>query len=309
MNASDVALTAVQLVVGIIAAPLLPGIIQRVKAQLQGRRGASIFQPYREVARLWSKTTFLPMGTSIVYRLAPVVVGAALLCALLVIAPAGSAAASPLGHDMIVLVGLLVLARFAVTLSAWDTESGFSLMGAARDLTIAVSIEALLLTTLVVAALPAGSTDLRDISTASQGFQTWSTSTRWCALIAFILVIIAETGRQPIDNPDTHLELTMIHEGPLLEYSGRDLAFLQWAAAARHWIVIALAADVFLPHGQEGPLRIVTFVMSALGIAVGLAVTETFFAKMRILRAPAFVASGLVIALIGFSSWFLRAAS
>ena len=113
---------------------------------------------------------------------------------------------------------------------------------------IAVFGEALLLLALLVAALPAHGTDLRAMSAAAAGGQIWSTPAHWCGAFAFALVILVETGRQPIDNPDTHLELTMIHEGPLLEYAGRDLALLQWAAAARHWVVLVLGADLFLPH-------------------------------------------------------------
>ena len=123
------------------------------------------------------------------------------------------------------LVGLLALARFAIAAAAWDTGNGFALMGAARDLMIAVFGEALLVLALLVAALPAHSTDLRgDERARPAGAHIWSEPAHWCGAIAFALVILVETGRQPIDNPDTHLELTMIHEGPLLEYAGRDLA-------------------------------------------------------------------------------------
>ncbi len=146
------------------------------------------------------------------------------------------------------LVGLLALARFSLALSSWDTGSGFALMASARDLTIAVVGEALLLLALLLVAATAASTDLVSISTATAGSAVWSEPGHWCAAVAFGLALLVETGRQPIDNPDTHLELTMIHEGPLLEYGGRDLAMLQWTAAARHWIFLVLGASIFLPH-------------------------------------------------------------
>ena len=136
------------------------------------------------------------------------------------------------------LVGLLALARFALAAAAWDTGSGFALMGAARDLMIAVFGEALLVLALLVAALPAHSTDLRAMSAAAAGRAHLERAGALVRRVAFALVILVETGRQPIDNPDTHLELTMIHEGPLLEYAGRDLAFLQWAGGGRHWVVL-----------------------------------------------------------------------
>ena len=168
---------------------------------------------------------------------------------MLLVPVASAAPDSGVGHDALVLVGLLALARFAVAAAAWDVANGFALMGASRDLTIAVFVEATLVLALAVAALVAGTTDLaRDGRRARPGPSVWSSPALALAAVAFALVVVAETGRQPIDNPDTHLELTMIHEGPLLEYAGRDLALLQWAAAARHWLVLVLAAQVFLPH-------------------------------------------------------------
>src|SRR5205823_8531681 len=121
-------------------------------------------------------------------------------------------------------------------------------MGASRDLTISVSVEATLVLTLAAAALIAGTTDLAAMIAGTAGSGVWSGPALGLAAVGFALVVVAETGRQPVDNPDTHLELTMVHEGPLLEYAGRDLAYLQWAAAARHWLMLVLAAQVFLPH-------------------------------------------------------------
>ena len=233
------ALAAILQLLGVALAPLLPGSIQALKARLQGRRGPSPWQPYRTLRRLWGKSAVDPEGTGVVYRLAPPVVAACLLAALVIVPIAGRAGDFGLGHDALVLVGLLALARFALAAAAWDTGSGFALMGAARDLMIAVFGEALLVLALLVAALPAHSTDLRAMSAAASGGAIWSGPAHWCGAFAFALVILVETGRQPIDNPDTHLELTMIHEGPLLEYAGRDLAFIQWAAAARHWVAAA----------------------------------------------------------------------
>jgi formate hydrogenlyase subunit 4 len=212
---------------------------------------------------------------------------------------AGRAGNFGLGHDALVLVGLLALARFVLAAAAWDTGSGFALMGAARDLMIAVFGEALLVLALLVAALPAHSTDLRAMGAAASGGAIWSGPAHWCGAIAFALVILVETGRQPIDNPDTHLELTMIHEGPLLEYAGRDLAFIQWAAAARHWVLLLLGAELFLPHGHAFGAGVGLLVAGVVGLCAALAVIETAEAKMRILRVPALLGFGCVIALAG----------
>jgi formate hydrogenlyase subunit 4 len=281
------------LLAGIVLAPLLPGTIQTLKARAQGRRGTSPLQPYRMYKRLWGKSAVDPAGTGPVYRIAPALVAACLLGALALLPISG---ALGLGHDAFALVGLLALARFALAASAWDTGNGFALMGAARDLSLAVFVEALLALALLLAAQPAHSTDLLAMRDAAGGL--WDEPAHWCALLAFALVIVAETGRQPVDNPDTHLELTMIHEGPLLEYAGRDLAYLHWAAAARHWVVLVLAAELFLPRG--GPLGLAA---ALLGLCVALAAVETAQAKMRILRVPALLGLGVLVALAGAGAW------
>src|SRR5436305_4015431 len=118
------------------------------------------------------------------------------------------------------------------------------------------------------------------------GTDIWSSPALGLGAVAFALVLVAETGRQPFDNPDTHLELTMIHEGPLLEYAGRDLAYLQWAAAARHWLVLVLAAQVFLPHPHAVWLQLAVLPLALIALCAALAIVETLLAKMRILLVP-----------------------
>ena len=286
----------IALLASIVLAPLLPGTIQTLKAFAQGRRGASPLQPYRTLRRLWGKSAVDPEGTTAVYRVAPALTAVCLLAALALLPDAGVG----LGHDAFVLIGLLALARFAVAAAAWDTGNGFALMGAARDLALAVFAEALLVLALLLAAQPAHTTDLAAMSAAAAGIDVWREPSHWCALLAFALVVVAETGRQPVDNPDTHLELTMIHEGPLLEYAGRDLAYLQWAAAARHWVVLVLAAQLALPHGTSSLL---TLAPALLGLCVVLAAVETTQAKMRILRVPALLGLGALVALVGVGAW------
>jgi formate hydrogenlyase subunit 4 len=288
---------------GILLAPLLPGTIQALKARLQGRRGASPLQPYRTLKRLWRKSTVDPAGTGPVYRLAPALLAACLLAALVLLPIGGRSGDLGLGHDAFVLVGLLALARFALAAAAWDTGNGFALMGAARDLMFAVFVEALLALTLLLAAQPAQSTDLVAMSVAAAGSDIWQQPAHWCGLLAFALVVLAETGRQPVDNPDTHLELTMIHEGPLLEYAGRDLAYLQWAAAARHWVVLVLACELFLPHWGPFGLRLLLLAAGLTVLCAALALAETAQAKMRTLRVPGLLGLGAVIALAGAGSW------
>lgn len=278
------------LLAGIVLAPLLPGTIQTAKAFAQGRRGTSPLQPYRTLKRLWGKSAVDPLGAGPIYRVAPAVAAAALLVALATIATGG---------DALTLVGLFALARAAVAAAAWDTGNGFALMGAARDLALAVFAEALFVLALLLVAQPAHSTDFDAIRAATAGWDIWREPSHWCALLAFALVIVAETGRQPIDNPDTHLELTMIHEGPLLEYAGRDLAYLHWVAAVRHWIVLTLGALLLLPHAGT----LATLVVALPALCLVLAAAETAQAKMRILRVPALLGLGALIALTGAATW------
>lgn len=305
MSAETAVAGAAQILGGFALAPLLPGLVQHWKARLQGRRGSTPLQPYRELLRLWGKSTVSPEGASAVYRLAPSVVAAAVTASVLVVPAAEAAPSWGLGHDALLLVGLLALARFAVVLSAWDTGNGFALMGASRDLTLSVFVEATLVLSLAVAALLAGSTDLPTVVAATAGTHAWTSPALGLAAIAFALVTVAETGRQPVDNPDTHLELTMIHESPLLEYGGRDLAYLQWAAAVRHWLVLVLAAQVFLPHptGVWWQLAILPLVLILLCAALALA--ETLVAKMRILLVPRLLAAGAAAALLGIATWLV----
>lgn len=302
MSGLDAMVLGIQ-VAGVGLAPVVPGGVQALKARLQGRRGPGALQPYRELRRLWRRSAVDPVGAGVIYRVTPPLVAAALAVCLLVVPVAARGTSWPVGHDLVLVVALLALARFALAVSAWDTGGGFGLMAAARDLTFAVFGEALLMSVVLLASLPAGSTDLRAMWAASSGSEIWAEPAHWCGAIAMGLVVLLETGRQPIDNPDTHLELTMIHEGPLLEYAGRDLAFLQWAAGARHWVVVVLAAGLFLPHPPALWTGLAALVAGVVALVGALALVETWQAKMRLLRVPALLLAGVGVAVLGLVSW------
>jgi len=303
MSGLTAASGAVQLAAGLLLAPLLPGLVQHWKARLQGRRGRSPLQPYGELRRLWGKSSVDVEGATMVYRLAPPLTAAALAAAILLVPVCRAAPNLGVGHDVIVLAGLLALARFALAAASWDVANGFALMGASRDLTISVFVEISLILAVTVPALIAGTTDLRGMIAATAGSHPWSTPSLALAALAFAVVTVAETGRQPIDNPDTHLELTMIHEGPLLEYAGRDLAFLQWAAAARHWLVLVIGAQVFLPHPAAGWWELASLPLVLLVLCGGLALLESAVAKVRVLVVPRLVGVSALIALLGIVTW------
>ena len=305
MSGSTILAGAIQIIGGVVLAPLLPGLTQTFKARLQGRRGTSPLQPYRELRRLWSRSMVDPEGTTVLYRVAPLVVAACLAIALLLVPVGGRSLAWPTGHDALLLVGLLALARFALAAASWDTGSGFSLMSASRDLMLSVSAEGLLLLAVVLMALPAGSTDLLALSDAGTGSAIWGLPAHWLALVAFALVVLVEIGRQPIDNPDTHLELTMIHEGPLLEYAGRDLAYLQWAGAARHWVMLALTIELLAPRPMGFVGRLVVLAVGLPVLCAMLAVVETWLAKMRLLRVPRLLAVATGLCFLGLVTWLI----
>jgi formate hydrogenlyase subunit 4 len=303
MSSVAAAAGAVQMVGGIALAPLLPGLVQHWKARLQGRRGPTPLQPYRELRRLWGKSGVDVAGTTAVYRLAPPIAAASLLTAILLVPAAEVAPNWGVGHDVLALAGLLALARFAVAAASWDVGNGFALMGASRDLTMSVFVEIGLILSVGAAALISGSTDMRAMVSATAGTHVWSSPALALAAIAFAVVTVAETGRQPVDNPDTHLELTMMHEGPLLEYAGRDLAYLHWASAARHWLVLLLAAEIFLPHASGAWWQLGSLPFVAVAWCGLLALIETLVARTRILLVPRLLGASGVLALLAVVAW------
>ena len=305
MTAQTVTVAVVQVVGGLALSPLLVGVTQQAKARLQGRRGPGPLQPYRELHRLWGKSGVDVEGTTFVYRLAPVIVAAALGAAILLVPVAAGAPRLGVGQDALVLAGLLALSRLVICVAAWDTSNGFALQGASRDLTLSVFVEGALVLALAVAALVAGTTDLAGMIAGTSGGSPWTTPALALGAVAFALVVAAETGRQPVDNPDTHLELTMIHEGPVLEYAGRDQAYLQWGLAARHWLVLVLAAQVFLPHLGDVWLQLAALPVVLVVLCAVLALAETLVAKMRILLVPRLLAAGATAALLGIASWLV----
>ncbi len=293
----------IQLVGGILLCPLLPGLIQKVKAILQGRQGPDIFQPYRELRRLWGKSTVKVEGTTFIYQLAPSIACAVMVMAVLIVPISNVSPSWGIGHDAFLLVGIIALGRFFMIGAAWDTQNGFGLMGASRDGTISIFAEAALVLSLTACALESGSSDLRVIIQSSAGGGDWASPVLPLALMAFCLVALAEVGRQPIDNPDTHLELTMIHEGPLLEYAGRDLAYLQWNASARHWVVLTLMVEVFLPHAKSTLLQLVALPVELIILCIVIATIETVIVKMRVLVVPRLLGIGTLTALMAIVAW------
>jgi formate hydrogenlyase subunit 4 len=303
----DLPLLLVNLGLALVLAPFLNGLIKTAKAGWQNRRGPGILQPWFDVWKYLGRESVVSQHASWLFTTAPYVYFAAHLAAAGLVPMV--IARSPLGGvgDVIVLVGLLALARFALALAALDTASNFGGMGTSRELAFAALVEPALLLALFALALPAGSTALG----ALVGTATVNVP-HVLALGALFIVAIAETGRLPVDNPDTHLELTMAHEGMLLEYAGRPLGLLLWATHIKQLVVLSLIAALFFPWGiahDPSPLALVlglmTYLLKLGLLAVALVLVETTNVKLRIFRVPELLGAASMLGLLAVTSLYL----
>src|SRR5512145_3316850 len=296
---THVARTVAQAALVVLAAPLVTGFVQKLKARLQCRRGASVWQPYRDLAKLLRKGTVQSDTASPFFRAVPVLVLAATVTTAALVpvlwAPA-DAAALPLG-DAILLVALLALARFLLAVGALDAGGAFGGMGASREMTVGLLVEPALMLVVFSVAVVGGTTDLGELAARRSDLSAMSwRAPDLLAFFAMLVLTIAETGRIPVDNPDTHLELTMLHEGMLLEHSGPGLACLVWASHVKQIVVISLVAALFSPLGlarssapAELGVALLAFAAKTAVIATFLAVVESSYAKLRFFRVPQFL--------------------
>jgi formate hydrogenlyase subunit 4 len=299
--------------VAVAMAPALVGFIRWLKARLQGRRGAAPWQPYFELRKLFGKEAVVSHTASWLFTAAPFIVfGTSVVVASfvpLVVAPASSFVAG----DLFGAVYLLLLGTFVLALAALDTGSPFGGMGASREMTVVALTEPTVALSIVALALNAGSTSFPQIvarTLAAPG--TALGPGHLLAFAALFIVTLAETGRLPVDNPSTHLELTMIHEAMVLEYSGPYLALVEWGAALKLLVFLALAANLFMPWGiaqSFSPLALLGGVASLMGklalLATAIAVLETRVAKLRLFRVPELLSASFVLALLAVVSTFL----
>ncbi len=295
------------------AAPLLVGVVRWLKSRLLGRRGAHPMQPWRDLLKLLRKRPVLADGASLISRAAPyLALGATLLAAALVPSFAFGMALAPMA-DLLLIGGLLALARVALALNGHDAGTPFGGLGAAREMTFAVFAEPALLVCVMVFAVLIGSTNLNAIGHGlADGQMGWRVSLLF-ALVALTAVALAENARVPVDNPATHLELTMVHEAMLLEASGRHLALWEMQAALKLLVWLGLLAALFLPFGTAAPgsgpfawvLGLLLWVAKIGLLALALAVFESAIAKMRVLRVPEFLGAALMLALLAAALIFV----
>lgn len=298
------ALALAQLALLVALAPGVNGVIKRIKAILQGRHGPPVLQPYFDLVKLLRKDAVVSEHSSALFRWVPAVYASAFATAGLLLPVLWSPA--PLGGrgDAIVLVGLFALARFALALAGLDTGSAFGGMGSSREVAIAALAEPAVLLAIFAVAWRTGGTDLTGMSDWILGHGVEAlTPSQLLAAGAMLVAVIAETGRIPADNPDTHLELTMIHEGMLLEYSGRPLGILVWATLLKQIVLFALVIALFFPFGMavspaEVPLALGAFLLKLGALAVVMSVIESSSAKLRILKVPELLGAASALAIL-----------
>lgn len=306
-------LVILQVLVATAITPLLVGVMRQVRARMEGRVGAGLLQPYRDVRKLLAKEPLRAEGSSIVLIAAPLVL---LVSSLMVVAlvPLVTTAYIPsIPNDLFVVVSLLLIGTVALALLGLDSGTAFGGMGSSRHMMIAALVEPTVLMSVYALSIPVGSSTLSRIVLARGADVTRVvTPAGLLAVVALVVVVLAETGRLPVDNPSTHLELTMIHEGMILESAGRDLAWLELGSWLRLTALLGLVVNLALPWGLADtaqPLALLIAV-AALGakllVASGLiAAAEVFMAKVRLFRVPELLAGSFVLAFLAVTASYL----
>ena len=306
-------LEVAQALLALLLAPGLVGLVRWMKARLQNRRGAPIWQPYRELRKLFAKEVVISNNASWLFRATPFVVFASVVAVTFLVPIVAAPLPFDTVGDLLVVVYLLLLGTFFLSLAALDPGSPFGGMGASREMTVAALAEPTVALAIFALALSAGSTNLGQIVARTMTDPAAAVSPgHLLAFGALFIVTLAETGRLPIDNPATHLELTMIHEAMILEYSGRYLALIEWAAAVKLLIFFSLLGNLFVPWGISMALTpatlavaVVTLLVKLVVLAAAVAILETRVAKLRLFRVPELLSASFVLALLAVTSSFL----
>jgi formate hydrogenlyase subunit 4 len=304
---ANLLIQGVQMLLVVAVAPLLVGLVRKVKARLTRRRGASLIQPYRDLFRLMRKEVVLAENASWLFRMVPYLVFGSTWVAAALVPTFATGLHFSWAADLIAIVALLASARFFLALAGMDVGTSFGGIGSSREMMIASMAEPAMLLTVFAMALVAGSTQLSTVSQFMASPDVGLRVSLGMALVALIIVAVAENARIPVDNPATHLELTMVHEAMVLEYSGRHLAMVELAAALKLVLYLSLIACVFFPWGiatgTDGVASYIGGLIFYLGkLAVGgvaLAVFEASIAKMRVFRVPDYLGAALMLGLLG----------
>jgi formate hydrogenlyase subunit 4 len=308
----DALIALSQALVVALASPLLVGVLRTIKARLVGRRGPRPLQPYADIRKLFVKEAVISSTTSWVFRVTPYVLAASMLVAALA-APVLMSRPPLAFAGILLLIYLFLLGTFFLALAGLDAGSAFGGMGSSRGVAVAALAEPTVIVAVFALALRAGTTNLGGIIERFAHDPLLAANPgHLLAFAAFFIVMIAETGRLPVDNPATHLELTMIHEAMVLEYSGHYLALVEWAAAMKLFLFLTLLANLFVPWGVPSDPTPVALALGALALAgklavltLGLAVIETAVAKLRLFRVPELLSGSFALALLAVTAVFL----
>jgi formate hydrogenlyase subunit 4 len=306
MTASGVFSQVLEIVVALALAPLLTGWVGQWRAWLQNRSAPSLLRPYLLLHKLFNKESVLAEHASLLFRAAPYIVFGCMTLACAIVPTLSTDLPLSPAADAIALVGLFALARVFISLAAMDTGTAFGTLGARREMLIGFLAEPALLMVLFSASLISKSTSLTTI-VETLGHREFAIYPGLAfAGVAFTMVSLAENARVPVDNPATHLELTMIHEALILEYSGRHLALIEWAASLKLFAYSCVGIALFFPWGvaEAGEPLAMLLALPALVVklaagGIGLALLETLSAKMRIFRVPEYLAAAFLLAVIG----------
>jgi len=291
----------VTLLAVLLVAPALPGIATRTKSLLTGRRGAPVLQLYADLAKLVRKGVVYSRTVTLVFRLAPVVLTGTVLVAAFLLPLDGRAPIFGFTGDLVAFAGLLALGRFALVLAGLDTGSSFEGMGSSRAVTVAAFAEPALLLSLTVLVLVTGGLSLGDmLGTPLAGAWPAAAPSLVLAGASLFMLLLAENARVPIDDPATHLELTMIHEVIVLDHSGPDLALILYAGAVKFALFAALVVSVLIPRALFDPWIAVAVLLAGLAvIAVLVGVVEATMARLRMDRLPQFLVAASALAAFG----------
>lgn len=302
-----------QALLALLLAPGLTGFIRWIKARLQGRRGAPPWQPYYDLRKLFGKEVIVSKHASWIFHFVPYGVFAATVAVTMLIPLIAAPLPFDAVGDLLAVVYLMLLATFFQALGGLDTGTAFGGMGASREMTIAAIAEPTIALAIFGLAVGAGSTNLGRIvagTLANPGAVI--NPGHLLGFAALFIVMLAETGRMPVDNPSTHLELTMIHEAMILEYSGRYLALIEWAAALKLMIFFSLLSNLFLPWGVVTTLTpgalgvaVIALILKVTVLALAVSVLETRLAKLRLFRVPELLGVSFVLALLSVTSSYL----
>lgn len=295
-----------QMVLVLALAPLLTGFVRKIKARLLRRQGPPVIQPYRDLLRLLRKEVVLAENASWLFRATPYMIFSATWVAAALVPTFANGLLFSWTADLIAIIALLGSARFFLALAGLDVGTSFGGIGSSREAMIASLAEPAMLLIVFTVALVAGSTQLSTISTILISPEVGLRVSLALALIALVMVAIAENARIPVDNPATHLELTMVHEAMVLEYSGRHLAMIEFAASLKLLLYISLIACIFVPWGKASPdaelsaytVGAVSYLAKLAAGGILLALFETTVAKMRVFRVPEFLGAALMLGLL-----------